>query len=796
MADSDINDEIYPVMPLRNTVLFPQQVIPTYIGRERSLKLIDDLPMGKKMIVVVAQEDGAQENPKSDGLYAWGTLAMVLKVFDMPDNSKSAIIQGVDRVKLLSFVDKDPYFKAVVERVEDDEIEGIESEAMAKSIRSVFTDLVKVAPYLTDEHSGVLNSISKPGRLADRVISLVTIPTAEKQEILEELNVKKRLEKATLLLNREIQRINLGEKIQTEVQDEISKSQREYYLREQLKAIRRELGEEDESAEISDLEEKIENAKMTEEASKVARKEIDRLSKIPPQSPEYSVSRTYLDWLLDLPWSKTTKDRVNIKKAKSILDNDHYGLDDVKERIIEYLAVRKLKEKKTKDGKVKGPILCFVGPPGVGKTSLGKSIAKSMGREFVRISLGGVRDEAEIRGHRRTYIGALPGRIIQSLKKAGTNNPLFMLDEIDKVGSDFRGDPSSALLEVLDPEQNFSFSDHYLEVPFDLSNVMFIATANLKDPIVPALRDRMEILDFSGYIEDEKIQIAKKYLIPKQIEENALSAKDIKFSETGIKELIRSYTREDGVRNLEREISNVLRKIARKQADGSLKKSNINKSSVNDFLGAPRFYSEMAERMKTPGVVIGLAWTSVGGDILFIEASKMPGKGSLSLTGKLGDVMKESAQAALTYVRSNAKLLGIDPDFHKKNDIHVHVPAGAIPKDGPSAGTAIFTAIVSLLTDKPVKDTLAMTGEITLRGAVLPVGGIREKITAAHRSGIREVILPHFNRKDLEEIPERVAKDMTFHFAKEVTDVVKIAFKNPKINKIKKINSIPHVAEA
>ena len=796
MADSDINDEIYPVMPLRNTVLFPQQVIPTYIGRERSLKLIDDLPMGKKMIVVVAQEDGAQENPKSDGLYAWGTLAMVLKVFDMPDNSKSAIIQGVDRVKLLSFVDKDPYFKAVVERVEDDEIEGIESEAMAKSIRSVFTDLVKVAPYLTDEHSGVLNSISKPGRLADRVISLVTIPTAEKQEILEELNVKKRLEKATLLLNREIQRINLGEKIQTEVQDEISKSQREYYLREQLKAIRRELGEEDESAEISHLEEKIENAKMTEEASKVARKEIDRLSKIPPQSPEYSVSRTYLDWLLDLPWSKTTKDRVNIKKAKSILDNDHYGLDDVKERIIEYLAVRKLKEKKTKDGKVKGPILCFVGPPGVGKTSLGKSIAKSMGREFVRISLGGVRDEAEIRGHRRTYIGALPGRIIQSLKKAGTNNPLFMLDEIDKVGSDFRGDPSSALLEVLDPEQNFSFSDHYLEVPFDLSNVMFIATANLKDPIVPALRDRMEILDFSGYIEDEKIQIAKKYLIPKQIEENALSVKDIKFSETGIKELIRSYTREAGVRNLEREISNVLRKIARKQADGSLKKLNINKSSVNDFLGAPRFYSEMAERMKTPGVVIGLAWTSVGGDILFIEASKMPGKGSLSLTGKLGDVMKESAQAALTYVRSNAKLLGIDPDFHKKNDIHVHVPAGAIPKDGPSAGTAIFTAIVSLLTDKPVKDTLAMTGEITLRGAVLPVGGIREKITAAHRSGIREVILPHFNRKDLEEIPERVAKDMTFHFVKEVIDVVKIAFKNPKINKIKKINSIPQVAEA
>jgi len=789
-------NEIFPVMPLRNTVLFPQQVIPTYIGRERSLKLIDDLPGGKKMIVVVAQEDGAQENPKSDGLYVWGTLAIVLKVFDMPDNSKSAIIQGVDRVKLLSFTEKEPYFKAVIDRVEDDEVKGIESEAMAKSIRSVFNDLVKVAPYLTDEHSGVLNSISKPGRLADRVISLVTIPTAEKQEILEELNVKKRLEKATLLLNREIQRINLGEKIQTEVQDEISKSQREYYLREQLKAIRRELGEEDESVEITELEEKVKNAKMSDEALKVARKEIDRLSKIPPQSPEYSVSRTYVDWLLDLPWSKTTKDQVNIKKAKSILDNDHYGLDDVKERIIEYLAVRKLKEKKTKNGKVKGPILCFVGPPGVGKTSLGKSIAKSMGREFVRVSLGGVRDEAEIRGHRRTYIGALPGRIIQSLKKAGTNNPLFMLDEIDKVGSDFRGDPSSALLEVLDPEQNFSFSDHYLEVPFDLSNVMFIATANLRDPIIPALRDRMEILDFSGYIEDEKIQIAKKYLIPKQIEENALSIQDIKFYETGIKELIRSYTREAGVRSLEREIANVLRKIARKKADGSLKKANINKLGVNNYLGAPRFYSEMAERMKTPGVVIGLAWTSVGGEILFIEASKMPGKGSLSLTGKLGDVMKESAQAALTYVRSNAQKLGINPDFHKNNDIHVHVPAGSIPKDGPSAGTAIFTAIVSLLIDRSVKDTFAMTGEITLRGAILPVGGIREKVTAAHRSGIRNVILPHFNKKDLEEIPKRVAKDMTFHFVKEVTDVIKIAFKDKKSIKIKKNNINIHLAEA
>ena len=790
--------ETYPVMPLRNTVLFPQQVIPTYIGRDRSLKLIEDLPSGKKMIVVVAQQDGAQENPGTDELYEWGTLAMVLKVFDMPDNSKSAIIQGVDRVKVLSFIQQEPYFKAAVQRVEDTEIEGIESEAMSKSIRNVFEELVKVAPYLTDEHSGVLSSISKPGRLADRVISLVTIPTLEKQEILEEMDVKERMEKATVLLNREIQRINLGEKIQTEVQDEISKSQREYYLREQLKAIRRELGEEDETAELTELEDKIKAAKMSEEAEKVAMKELDRLGKIPPQSPEYSVSRTYLDWLLDVPWSKSTKDRVDTKEAKKILDDDHYGLDDVKERIVEYLAVRKLKEEKTSDGRVKGPILCFVGPPGVGKTSLGRSIARSMGREFVRISLGGVRDEAEIRGHRRTYIGALPGRIIQSLKKAGTNNPIFMLDEIDKVGADFRGDPSSALLEVLDPEQNFSFSDHYLEVPFDLSNVMFISTANLQDPIVPALRDRMEILEFSGYIEQEKIQIARQYLIPKQLEENALSKGNCSFTEAGIKELIRSYTKEAGVRNLEREISNVFRKVARGRADGNTASVKITKAAVEKYLGAPRFYAEMAERMKKAGVVIGLAWTSVGGDILFIEASKMPGKGGLTLTGKLGDVMKESATAALSYVRANAEKLGLDPKFHETTDIHVHVPAGAIPKDGPSAGTAIFIAILSLLSKQPVKNTLAMTGEITLRGAVLPVGGIREKVTAAHRSGIREVILPHFNQKDLEEIPEKVVKDMKFHFVKDLSEVVKQAFPTQLVKRRKKRPSTTatQVAEA
>jgi ATP-dependent Lon protease len=590
LEDAAKDVDSYPVMPLRNTVLFPQQVIPTYIGRERSLQLIDDLPKGKKLLVVVAQEDGSMENPEPDDLYAWGTLAVVLKVFDMPDNSKSAIIQGLDRVKLQSFTQQDPYFKAVVERVEDDEEEDIEIEALASTVRNSFQELVKIAPYLTDEHSGILTNITKLGRLADRVISLVTIPTKEKQDILEELNVKERMDKTTVLLNREIQRIELGEKIQSDVQDEISKTQREYFLREQMKAIKKELGDDDGSAELNELEEKIKAAGMSEEAEEVAMKEIDRLTRIPPQSPEYSVSRTYLDWLIDLPWSVTTEDRVDTVEAKRILDEDHYGLDDVKERIIEYLAVRKLKEKISDDGKVKGPILCFAGPPGVGKTSLGRSIARSMGREFVRISLGGVRDEAEIRGHRRTYIGALPGRIIQSLKKAGSNNPVFMLDEVDKVGADFRGDPSSALLEVLDPEQNFSFSDHYLEVPFDLSNVMFIATANLKDPIIPALKDRMEILDFTGYVEEEKIQIAKRFLVPKQLEENGLDDDDLNFTQGGIKELLQSYTREAGVRNLDREIGNICRKVAREKVEGKTEATKVTKAECIEISWGPTLF--------------------------------------------------------------------------------------------------------------------------------------------------------------------------------------------------------------
>jgi len=782
LTDKQIEDfnikgaDEYPVMPLRNTVLFPQQVIPIYIGRERSLKLINDLDPKKRYIVVVAQEDGSIEDPKSSDLYAYGTLAQVLKVFDMPDNSKSAIVQGISRVKILDYTNQEPYFSAAVESMEDEPItDGLEVDALAANLRQAFDELMKVAPNLTEEHSGMLKNIQKPNRLTDRAISVITISNQEKQEILEELNVKKRIEKALNLISREIQRIKLGEEIQSEVHDEITKTQREYYLREQMKAIKKELGEDEGSVETKELEDKLKAAKLPEDAEKVAMKELDRLSRIPTQSPEYNVSRTYIEWLSDLPWSESTDDRIDLKEAMKILDDDHYGLDKVKERIIEYLAVRNLKQKKDPDGRVKGPILCFGGPPGVGKTSLGKSIARSMGRKFVRLSLGGVRDEAEIRGHRRTYIGALPGRIIQSIKKAGTNNPVFMLDEIDKLGADFRGDPSSALLEVLDPEQNHSFSDHYLEVDFDLSNVMFISTANYQDAIPPALRDRMEILEFTGYIEDEKVQIAKRHILPKQVKENGLTKEQVTFDAGSIKELIRSYTREAGVRNLEREIANVLRKVARELVEEETKKTKITKAKVGEYLGAPRFHSELAERTTKPGVVTGLAWTAAGGDILFIESTKMKGKGRLTLTGQLGDVMKESATAGLTFVRSHAEEFGLDPDFNENTDIHIHVPAGAIPKDGPSAGVSMVTSLVSLLSGIPVKEKVAMTGEITLRGNVLPIGGVKEKVTAAHRAGIKEVILPDHNRKDLEDVPKHVAKDLKFHFAKEINDVLKVA---------------------
>ncbi|MDD3807234.1 MAG: endopeptidase La, partial [Candidatus Marinimicrobia bacterium] len=711
-----------------------------------------------------------------------GTLAQVLKVIDMPDKSKSAIVQGIDRIKIIKLTQEKPYYKAIVQRVHEISYPNDDNiQALVRNLYNQFQTLVEKAQYLTSEHLDVVRVIKDPGELADKIASILNVQVNEKQNILEVLDVKQRLTAVTILVNKEIQRMEISERIQSQVQDSINKNQREYFLREQLKAIRKELGDDDTGMDIKELEEKIEQANMPEEVLKVAQKELTRLERISPQSPEYTVSRTYLEWLIELPWSISTDDQVDISKAEQILNSDHYGLEKIKERILEYLAVRKLKQQKDPKAGVKGPILCFIGPPGVGKTSVGMSIARAMGRKFYRMSLGGVRDEAEIRGHRRTYIGALPGRIIQGIKKAGSNNPVFMLDEIDKLGADFRGDPSSALLEVLDPEQNFSFSDHYLEVPFDLHNVMFIATANWYDPIPDPLKDRMEILEFPGYTEPEKIHIAKSFLIPKQIKEHGLNPDDLTFTNDGISTIIEGYTRESGVRNLEREIANICRKVAREKVEKGIRKRRITSSMVTRYLGKTRYYSEIAERMIKPGIAVGLAWTAVGGDILFIEATKMPGDGKLILTGKLGEVMQESAQAALSFIRANVEQLGIDPNFNKEYDIHVHVPAGAIPKDGPSAGVTLMTAMVSVLSNRMVKDCFAMTGEITLRGHILPVGGIKEKVIAAHRAGIRDIILPAKNRKDIdEEIPLEVKREINFHFLDDMLDVLELALEPKK----------------
>lgn len=787
LADDFESPQEIPLMPLRNTVLYPQQVIPLYIGRERSLRLLDELLPETKLIAVVAQKDISTENPKEDDLYSWGTLAQVLKIFDMPDKSKSAIVQGIERIQILKVTQESPFYKAVVRRVHEiSYTNDVKTQALASNLYNQFQTLVDKAQYLTNEHLDVVKVIRDPGRLADKIVSILNVQVSEKQSILEIPDVQKRLTSATILVNKEIQRMEVGEKIQSQVQDSINKNQREYFLREQLKAIRKELGEDDSGMDTKELEEKIEKSNLPEEALKVARKELTRLERISPQSPEYTVSRTYLEWLVELPWSVSTDDQVDITKAEQILNEDHYGLEKIKERILEYLAVRKLKQLKDPKAGVKGPILCFIGPPGVGKTSVGMSIARAMGRKFYRMSLGGVRDEAEIRGHRRTYIGALPGRIIQGIKKAGSNNPVFMLDEIDKLGADFRGDPSSALLEVLDPEQNYSFSDHYLEVPFDLRHVMFIATANWYDPIPDPLKDRMEILEFPGYTEPEKIHIAKSFLIPKQIKEHGLEQDDIVFTNDGISTIIENFTRESGVRNLEREIANICRKVAREKVEKGTRKRRITSSMVTRYLGKKKYYSEVAERMVKPGIAVGLAWTAVGGDILFIEATKMPGTGKLILTGKLGDVMQESAQAAMSFIRANAEHFGIDPNFNKEYDVHIHIPAGAIPKDGPSAGVTLMTAMVSVLSDRMVKDRYAMTGEITLRGHILPVGGIKEKVIAANRAGIRNVILPDKNKKDIDEdIPAEVKKEMTFHFLDDMLDVLDLALE-PKKDREKK----------
>ncbi|MCX6641641.1 MAG: endopeptidase La [bacterium] len=764
--------EILPVIPLRNSVLFPHQIIPLAVGREKSLRLVADIQGRTKYIGVIAQKQGMVDDPGEDDLYKWGTLAVVLKIIDLPDDSKSVIVQGLHRFKVLDFVQFDPYLKVVIEKQEDLPSTGLQAEALVLNLRNLVQSISEYLPNISGEHLMMLANVQDPGRLIDTSVSLLNLDTPQKEEILEETDIQKRLERATFILNEYLQKLEIGSKIQNEVQGEISKSQREYFLREQLKAIKKELGDDQEGVEIGELRDRLGKAGLPEEAHKTADKEIDRLARMPSSSAEYTVSRTYLDWLLDLPWNKLTEDNLDIKAAAESLDGDHYGLDKVKKRILEYLAVRKLKNE------MKGPILCFLGPPGVGKTSLGKSIANALGRKFMRVSLGGLRDEAEIRGHRRTYIGALPGRIIQGIKRAGTSNPVFMLDEIDKVGMDFRGDPSSALLEVLDPEQNFSFSDHYLDVDFDLSRVMFIATANVTDTIPPALRDRMEVLELPGYIEEEKLLIARKFLVPKQIEEHGLTVEQINFNDEALQQIIRSYTREAGVRNLERAIAAICRGVAKQIATDELQKADVDAEMVRTVLGPIKFYSETSERIVRPGIATGVAWTPTGGDILFIEATRMPGKGQLILTGQLGDVMKESAQAALSYIRSRANELGLkDLDFETQN-IHVHVPAGAIPKDGPSAGVTILSAMTSLLLGKLVCSDLAMTGEITLRGLVLPVGGIKEKVLAASRAGIKRMILPWKNEKDLEETPPEVRKQMQFIFVHEMEEVLKYALED------------------
>jgi ATP-dependent Lon protease len=749
--------EALPLLPLRGVVIFPSAIVPLLISRGASLKLVEDCLAGERMLGLIAQKNPEEEAPDPTGLYARGTAGRILKMLKYPDGSIRILVQGLRRLEVVEYTQHEPYFRARVRLLQDQYQPATDLEAVQANMVNQFAKFVSMIPYLPDELQVVVMNIKDPGKVTDLVASNLNISLEEKQDLLNSTDVRARLEKLSTILNREIELLELGHKIQSQVQSELNKNQKEFYLRQQMKAIQKELGEGDQrSTELEELRKKIEDAGMPEEPRKAADNEMERLKIIPPESAEHTVVRTYLEWLVSLPWSKSTEDNLEIPHARGVLDEDHYDLEKIKDRILEYLAVRQLKRDP------KGPILCFVGPPGTGKTSLGRSIAKAIGRKFQRISLGGVRDEAEIRGHRRTYIGALPGRIIQAIRNAQSNNPLFMLDEIDKLGMDFRGDPASALLEVLDPEQNFTFVDHYLDVPFDLSRVMFITTANYLEPVPPALRDRMEVIELPGYTEEEKLEIARRHLIPKQRTENGLTEANIEFLEAGIQEIIRSYTREAGLRNLEREIGRVCRKVARGVTEGKTERVTVDATRVHEFLGPERFFSEVAERVHEPGVATGLAWTPNGGEILFIEATRMAGKKGLTLTGHLGEVMKESAQAALSFIRARAEKIGVATDFFENSDLHVHVPAGAIPKDGPSAGVAMAVALVSLLTGRIVRHDSAMTGEITLRGKVLPVGGIKEKVLAAKRAGITTVILPKRNTKDLEELTESVRKEMTF----------------------------------
>lgn len=761
--------EVLAILPLKNTVVFPNSVLPLTVGRESSVKLVEEALASTKIMGVLTQRDPTVEHPTPNDVYSIGTICRIARVIKTPNNALLLWVQGLSRFAVEIFTQETPYLAAKVRPLDSILEEDIETEALSKQVTALFQKMLSLMPNPPLEIHTMASNLSDPGHLADFIAANLDVDVEAKQQVLEALKVKERLTLVLRLLEEENEILEVGSRIHTRVQEEIGRSTRERILREQMEAIKKELGEE-EGPEIEELRRKIKQAKMPKEAEKEALRELDRLAQMHPSSAEYTVSRTYLDWLIALPWSKTTKDMLDIARARQILDEDHYDLEKVKERVLEYLAVLKLKRD------MKGPILCLVGPPGVGKTSLGRSIARALGRKFVRISLGGVRDEAEIRGHRRTYVGALPGRIIQGLRRAGSKNPVFMLDEIDKMSSDFRGDPASALLEVLDPEQNSNFSDHYLDLPFDLSRVLFITTANVLYTIPSPLLDRMEILELPGYSEDEKVQIAQRYLIPKQIKAHGLRAHQIEFSDAALRQIIRDYTHEAGVRNLEREIGAVCRKVAVQVAEKKDRsKRFIEPGDLSKLLGPPRYFSEVSERLTKSGVAIGLVVTQVGGDIVFIEATKMKGKGELKLTGQLGEVMRESAQAALSYIRANAESLGIDPELFATHDIHIHVPEGAIPKDGPSAGVTLVTALVSLLTDTPVQGDLAMTGEITLRGKVLPVGGIREKVLAAHRTGIKTVILPKRNEKDLEELPRNVIEALRFEFVEEISQVLEKA---------------------
>jgi ATP-dependent Lon protease len=769
--------DILGILPLRSAVVFPHAVVPLAAGRPTSVRLIEEAVQGGRLVGAIMQKDPAEDAPEAAGLHRIGTVTLIHRVLKQPDGTLRLVVQGLGRFRIVEVLATTPYLRARVEGLPEDEPQDVETEALVRSATSLFQKVVSLSPTLPDELASVVSAAEGPGQVADLIAaSLPTLTLALKEELLETVAVKARLQKLISALGKEAEVVELGSKIQSEIQSEMSKTQREYYLREQLKAIQKELGESDErTQEIDALREKVEAAGMTEEANREALREVDRLAKMPPAAAEYTVARTYIDWLVSMPWTQETTDNVDIEPARRILDEDHEGLEKIKERILEHLAVKKMRPSG------KDPILCFVGPPGVGKTSLGRSIARALGRKFHRVSLGGMRDEAEIRGHRRTYVGALPGQVVQGLRRAGTKNPVFMLDEIDKLGMDFRGDPASALLEVLDPEQNGTFRDHYLDVAFDLSRVLFITTANVMDTVPPALRDRMEVIPLAGYTEEEKVRIAQKHLIPKQAREHGLDpAADVTFTPESLRLLARGYTREAGVRNLEREIASVCRKITRRRAEGETAPVVVTPDVVTSFLGVPRFeFEELEERTRVPGVAVGLAWTPAGGDLLLIEATKMKGARTLTLTGQLGDVMKESAQAALSWVRSHANELGLSASFWDTVDLHIHVPAGAIPKDGPSAGITLTTALVSLLTGRRVRPGLAMTGEVSLSGRVLPVGGIKEKVLAAHRAGVRTVILPRRNEKNLlEDVPREVREVMTVHLVDAIPDVVRLALED------------------